>query len=134
MRPDGRRHTLKDLYHEDTYYEFLDRRWRWALISGILILVSVMGFVLRDGLNLGLDFTGGTSWQLTTAKGKTVSTSDVRDLVESEGVRDPKIVILGSDGIRVESSQVSRDEEQRITASLAKYGGITAKTPFASTG
>ena len=34
MRPDGRRHTLKDLYHEDTYYEFLDRRWRWALISG----------------------------------------------------------------------------------------------------
>ena len=67
MRPDGRRHTLKDLYHEDTYYEFLDRRWRWALISGILILVSVMGFVLRDGLNLGLDFTGGTSWQLTTA-------------------------------------------------------------------
>ena len=34
MRPDGRRHTLKDLYHEDTYYDFLDRRWRWALISG----------------------------------------------------------------------------------------------------
>ncbi len=127
MRPDGRRHTLKDLYHEDTYYEFLDRRWRWALISGLLILVSVMGFVLRDGLNLGLDFTGGTSWQLTAASGKNVSTGDIRSLVESEGVRDPKIVILGNNGIRVESSQVSRAEEARITASLAKYGGITAK-------
>ena len=88
----------------------------------------MLGFVLRDGLNLGLDFTGGTSWQLTAAKGKTASTSDVRDLVEKEGVRDPKIVILGSNGIRVESSQVGRAEEARITAALAKYGGITAKS------
>jgi len=127
MRPDGRRHTLRDLYHEDTYYDFLHRKWRWALISGVLILVSVLGFVLRDGLNLGLDFTGGTSWQLTVAKGKNVSTGDVRSLVESEGVRDPKIVILGSDGIRVESSQVGRAEEAKITAALAKYGGIGIK-------
>jgi len=67
MRPDGRRHTLRDLYHEDTYYDFLHRKWRWALISGVLILVSLLGFVLRYGLNLGLDFTGGTSWQLTEA-------------------------------------------------------------------
>jgi preprotein translocase subunit SecF len=127
MRPDGRRHTLKDLYHEDTYYDFLHRRWRWALISGTLILVSLLGFVLRDGLNLGLDFTGGTSWQLTVASGKNVSTADVRSLVESDGVKDPKIVILGSNGIRVESSQVSRAEENRITDALAKYGGIDVK-------
>ena len=127
MRPDGRRHTLRDLYHEDTYYDFLHRKWRWALISGVLILVSVLGFVLRDGLNLGLDFTGGTSWQLTVAKGKNVSTGDVRSLIESNGVKDPKIVILGSNGIRVESSQVSRAEEEKITAALAKYGGIGVK-------
>ena len=123
MRPDGRRHTLKDLYHEDTYYEFLDRKWRWALISGVLVLISVFGFVLRDGLNLGLDFTGGTSWQLTAAKGKTVGTSEVRDLVESAGIKDPKIVILGSDGIRVESSQVSRAEEAKVTAALRATAG-----------
>ena len=76
MRPDGRRHTLKDLYHEDTYYDFLHRRWRWVAISGALILISLLGFVLRDGLNLGLDFTGGTSWQLTAASGKNVSTGE----------------------------------------------------------
>ncbi|MGZ6998994.1 MAG: protein translocase subunit SecF [Acidimicrobiia bacterium] len=127
MRPDGRRHTLKDLYHEDTYYEFLDRRWRWALISGILILVSVIGFVARDGLNLGLDFTGGTAWQLTASSSKNVSAGAVRDLVEPLGIKDPKIVILGDRGIRVESPQVTRAEEGKITAALAKYGGITVK-------
>ena len=57
MRPDGRRHTLKDLYHENTYFDFLSRKWRWALVSGILVLVSILGLVV-NGLNLGLDFTG----------------------------------------------------------------------------
>ena len=42
MRPDGRRHTLRDLYHEDTYYDFLHRKWRWALISGVLIVFVIM--------------------------------------------------------------------------------------------
>jgi len=127
MRPDGRRHTIKDLYHEDTYYEFLDRRWRWVLISGLLILVSLVGFIARDGLNLGLDFTGGTAWQLTVAPGKQVTSANVRSVVEGLGIKDPKIVILGSRGIRVESPQVTPARELQVTAALAKFGGINAK-------
>ena len=93
MRPDGRRHTLKDLYHEDTYFDFLSRRWRWALLSGVLIAISIAGFVLRDGLNLGLDFTGGTSWQLTAVASEHPSTGDVRDVVSRCGHRGAEVVI-----------------------------------------
>ena len=124
MRPDGSRHTLKDLYHENTSYDFLHRRWRWVLISSALILVSLAGFVLRDGLNLGLDFTGGTSWQLTAANGKNVSTGDVRSVLDAQRVKDPKIVVLGGSGLRVEASTVSLVTEAKITAALAKYAGL----------
>ena len=124
MRPDGTRHTLKDLYHENTNFDFLHRRWRWVLISSVLILVSLAGFVLRDGLNLGLDFTGGTSWQLTAANGKSVSTGDVRSVLDAQRVKDPKIVILGGSGLRVEASTVSLGTEAKITAALAKYAGV----------
>lgn len=127
MRPDGRRHTLRDLYHEDTYFDFLSRKWRWALLSGILILISIAGFIARDGLNLGLDFTGGTAWQLTVAPGKSVSTGDVRSLVSGLGVKDPKIVVLGGNSVRVETETVNQASEAKITAALAKYGGVTAK-------
>jgi preprotein translocase subunit SecF len=127
VRPDGRRHTLRDLYHEDTYYEFLDRKWRWALISGILIAISVFGFVLRDGLNLGLDFTGGTAWQITASSSKDVSTADVRSLVGDVGIQDPKIVILGDRGVRIETTEVNRAKEEALTVALAKYGGIEAR-------
>jgi preprotein translocase subunit SecF len=127
MRPDGRRHTLRDLYHEDTYFDFLSRKWRWALLSGILILVSLLGFIARDGLNLGLDFTGGTAWQFTVASGKSVSTGDVRDLVSGLGVKDPKIVVLGGNSVRVETETVNQASEAKITAALADYGGIVVK-------
>ena len=127
MRPDGSRHTLKDLYHENTNYDFLHRRWRWVLISSLLILVSLAGFVLRDGLNLGLDFTGGTSWQLTAAKGKNVATGDVRSVLDAQRVKDPKIVVLGGSGLRVEASTVSLATEAKITAALAKYAGVNSR-------
>ncbi len=128
MRSDGRRHTLKDLYHEDTEFDFLHRRWRWVLISSILIAISVVGFVARDGLNLGLDFTGGTSWQFTTVSTKSPSTSALRSLLDAEKIKDPKIVILGSNGVRIEATTVDQALENRITASLAKYSGITTRS------
>ncbi len=126
MRSDGRRHTLKDLYHEDTEFDFLHRRWRWVLISTVLIAISVVGFVARDGLNLGLDFTGGTSWQFTTASTKSPSTADLRSLLDAEKIKDPKIVILGAHGVRIEATTVDQALENTVTASLAKYAGIAA--------
>ena len=37
MRADGKHHTLKDLYHERTNFDFLHRKWRWALLSGVVL-------------------------------------------------------------------------------------------------
>ena len=130
MKPDGTRHTLKDLYHENTSFDFLHRRWRWALISGLLILVSVAGFVLRDGLNLGLDFTGGTAWQITATSGKSPSAGDVRTVLVGVGVKDAKVVVLGDRGIRVEASTLGRAGETAVTDALAKYAGV--KSPAVS--
>ena len=32
----GRRHRFADLYHERTNYQFIDRSWRWLMLSGSL--------------------------------------------------------------------------------------------------
>ncbi len=127
MKSDGTRHTLKDLYHENTSFDFLDRRWRWVLVSVLLILVSLAGFVLRDGLNLGLDFTGGTSWQITAAPGKSASAGDVRNVLDGVGISDAKVVLLGDRGIRVEASALGRAGETAVTDALAKYAGVRSR-------
>ena len=46
-----------------TNYEFV-RKWRtWALLSLVIIGLG-FGALLGRGLKLGLDFKGGTSWEV----------------------------------------------------------------------
>ncbi len=120
--PDGRRHRLADLYHERTNYQFIERSWRWAVLSGTLIVIAV-GSLLISGLNLGIDFTGGTQWQFTMGKGSP-SVADVRGVVEKEGVSDPKVLIVGGTQVRVQSKDVSAATKQKIVTALEKYGSV----------
>jgi preprotein translocase subunit SecF len=121
MRPDGRRHTLKDLYHERTNFDFLHRKWRWALLSGVVLLAGLVGFVV-NGLNLGIDFTGGTVWELEGKRSP--STGDIRQLLVDQGLDEPKIVILGDNGIRVQGEDLSRAKQDDVTRALAEYGKV----------
>jgi len=118
------RHTFADLYHERTHFQFIEHSWRWAVLSGTLILISVVAFAL-SGLNLGIDFEGGTQWQFTVGSAKgSASVSDVRDAIDPLGIGDAKVLIVGSDSVRVQSKDLNAPEQSKVTAALAKYAGI----------
>jgi preprotein translocase subunit SecF len=132
--PDGRRHTLADFYHERTNFDFASRPWRWAILSGTVILIALIAMFTR-GLNLGIDFEGGTSWQ-GSVKGKSASVSDVRNIVKPFGLGDAKIQTLKGDSgtsVRVESKNVNPNDEDKVTDALAKYGGVTRADVSVST-
>ncbi|HTD50546.1 MAG TPA: hypothetical protein VK771_08100, partial [Acidimicrobiia bacterium] len=63
-----RRHRLSDFYHERTNFQFIKHSKRWAILSGTLIVLSFVALFAR-GLNFGLDFEGGTSWQVQMVHG-----------------------------------------------------------------
>jgi preprotein translocase subunit SecF len=122
--PVKQRHTLSDIYHERTHFQFIERSWRWAILSGTLILISVVAFAI-SGLNLGIDFEGGTQWQFTVASAKgSASVSDVRDAVDPLGLGDAKVLIVGSNSVRVQSKDLSAAQQAKVTAALAKYAGV----------
>jgi preprotein translocase subunit SecF len=125
-RADGRRHTPADFYHERTNFDFTGRPWRWAIVSGTFLLIAVVAMFTR-GLNLGIDFEGGTSWQVPV-EGKSPAVGDVRDLVEGLGVSDARVLVLEGDSgqsVRVQSEEVNPAVEDRITDALAQYGNAT---------
>jgi preprotein translocase subunit SecF len=133
-RPDGRRHTLADFYHERTNFDFTGRPWRWLILSGTLILIAVIALSTR-GLNLGIDFEGGTSWQVPV-KGKSASVGDVRDVVKPFGLTDAKVLVLKGDSgtsVRVQSKDVNPNAEGNVTDALAKYGGVQRSDVSVST-
>ncbi|MFA5882224.1 MAG: protein translocase subunit SecF [Acidimicrobiia bacterium] len=120
--PGGRRHTFRDLYHEHTNYQFIDRSWRWAVLSGSMVLISLL-FLVFSGLNLGIDFTGGTQWSFTV-DGASASAADVRDVLSSQGQANAKVLILGSSGVRVQTEELKPAERTKITDALAKYANV----------
>jgi preprotein translocase subunit SecF len=124
-RADGRRHTPADFYHERTNFDFTRRAWRWAILSGTVILIALIAMFTR-GLNLGIDFEGGTSWQVPV-RGKSASVSDVRDVIRPLGLGDAKVLVLEGDSgrsVRVQSKDINPSAEDKVTDALAQYGGV----------
>jgi preprotein translocase subunit SecF len=99
-----------------------------------LILIAVIALSTR-GLNLGIDFEGGTSWQVPV-KGKSASVGDVRDVVKPFGLTDAKVLVLKGDSgtsVRVQSKDVNPNAEGNVTDALAKYGGVQRSDVSVST-
>jgi preprotein translocase subunit SecF len=120
-----RRHTFKDFYHERTNFQFIPHSRRWLVLSSILIIVSVAALAVR-GLNLSIEFEGGTSWQVTMADGRDASTAEIRDILEPLGFGDAKVSTLsgqGDESIRVQAEIVG-DPTRRIQRALADAAGL----------
>jgi len=121
-----RRHRFSDLYHERTNFQFIKHSKRWAIVSGTLILLSFVALFAR-GLNFGIDFEGGTSWQVRMAKGHSAHVAEVRDKLRPLGFSDAKVSILsGRNGQSVNAQEhVVADPIQTIREALATYGHVT---------
>ncbi|MEK9526639.1 MAG: protein translocase subunit SecF [Acidimicrobiaceae bacterium] len=108
------------LFRNEHHFDF-PAMWRKALIgSAVLVLVSVGALVFR-GLNLGIEFEGGTAWEVT-APG--VSVADTRDALGGTGAESGKIQTLGSDAIRVRADLDTQEEVAAVTATLAELASV----------
>jgi len=112
--------TLRMLFRNEHHFDF-PAMWRTALVgSAVLVLISVGALVFR-GLNLGIEFEGGTAWEVT-APG--VSVADTRDALGGTGAESGKIQTLGSDAIRVRADLDTQDEVAVVTATLAELASV----------
>jgi len=126
-RPDGapRRSVWGRLYHGETNIDFVGRTRLWFALSGTLILIGVLAFVVRGGFNLGIDFEGGVVWEVPAQE---VSVAEVRDAVAEFGLAGSTIQeVDGDEGrtIRVEAEPVEPETSDEISVTLAELTGNT---------
>ena len=125
-----RRHRPSDLYHERTNFQFIKHSRRWLIISSTLIVLSLLLLFVR-GLNFGIDFEGGTAWQVQMTGGKTAKVADVRSLLANLGFDNANVSVLtppggGAPSVRVEA-RVIDDPTHIVQVALGKYGGVQDK-------
>lgn len=69
-------------------FKIVERNKLWFGISGVIILIGLF-FIFAWGLNLGIDFTGGTIVQIDL--GKTFNTDEIREITDKY---DPEAAII----------------------------------------
>jgi len=104
------------LYHGELSYDIVGKRKRWYILSGIILLLAIIGLFGR-GLNYGIEFKGGAEFQVP-ATGCTIET--VRDSVKGAGVEgDPIVTQLGDSRFRVQTEELTPDQSKAVTTALA---------------
>ena len=108
------------LYRGEISYDFVGKRRRWYVISGVILAIAVLALLIR-GLNLGIEFKGGAEFRFTSTK---ASVASVRDTVTSTGLGgDPIVQKIGNDTYRVATTKLSADQSNKVQQTIAdKYG------------
>ena len=82
-----------EFFHKATNFPFMATRRLWYTLSIILIAASIALFFIR-GLNLSVDFTGGTTVEATFPG--TADVEKVRTALETAGFHEPTVQAFGT--------------------------------------
>jgi preprotein translocase subunit SecF len=107
------------LYNGLTNFQIISKWKRWFTLSGVVIAIGLVTLLIR-GLNLGIDFTGGTVWQVPA---KTASVAQARDAVRSLGFAEAKIQTLESGGtrfLRIQGEDSTPKQQADVSTALTK--------------
>ena len=110
------------LYNGQASIDFVGRWRTWYLLSGVILLVSIAALGLR-GLNLGIEFRGGSDYSLPAA---TCSIEDARVTAEQATGAQAIVTQTSSGTIRVQTETMAPEESALVGKQLAEACGIPA--------
>ena len=110
------------LYRGETRFDFVGRRKIWFAISTLIIVLGIVSIILRGGLNLGIEFKGGTEWTIA-APG--ISQTQATDAVKGTGVIDPTIQLLGTGknqtlNVQSDINRLSQSQQDAVNTRVQK--------------
>lgn len=107
-------------------YRFLEKRRSAYLVSAALIVFGLLSIFLHRGINYGVDFTGGTLFQIRF--NQDVTASDVRSALTGAGLTNVQVQNFGQSNeflVRTVEFLEGEDREldERVDASLDERFG-----------
>jgi preprotein translocase subunit SecF len=120
-----------DLYTGKKSVDFVGKRRLWYSIAIVMMAISVIIPFAGGGFNFGIEFRGGSQFQITGAS--TVEQQPAIDAVQSVVPGEvTRVTTVGADGVRVQTDQLSDGETREVAASLADAYGVQVADVTAS--
>lgn len=123
--PTKNRSFISKLFRSDFNVDFVGKRNRWFTLSGILLVISI-GAMIFSGLNLGVEFTGGSVFSVKVSAAeadpeKFTTAVQATDLPDLEYVQT---TVIGSDTMRVQTRSLETDEVPIVRTAIAEVAGV----------
>lgn len=114
---------LRRFYWGQSHIDFVGRYRLWLGISAAVLVVAIAAIVI-NGLNLSIDFAGGTTWRVPS---DTFTKDQAEAVAEQFELEDPTVREAQSAGLNViylESRQVEPEKAAEVTDALAQASGL----------
>ena len=120
-----RRSALGRLYHGETSIDFYGRRW-WGIGLSIVLLLITFGSLAVRGLNLGIDFEGGVSWEVPA---QNFTVDQARGVLEANGINGDRAKIYERESatgknILVQVEDQPLETQTAVRVALASGAGV----------
>jgi preprotein translocase subunit SecF len=110
------------LHSGETSIDYIGKRRRLYAFSGLLVIVSIAALSLQ-GLHLGIEFKGGSSYTITKPGG---TIAQAESALDSAGITGERIIQqVGNDKIRVQTGSLTTEDSNAVQDSLAATFAIS---------
>ena len=99
-------------FFQNTNIDFMKYRKQFVLVSAALLAIAIFAVFIRGGLNLGIDFAGGT--QVTLKFQEQPQIDELRDVISAAGIGDAQIQRFGvedANEVIIKTATVTGSEE-----------------------
>jgi preprotein translocase subunit SecF len=112
------------LHSGETSIDYIGKRRRWYAFSGLLIIVSIAALSLQ-GLHLGIEFKGGSSYTVSKAGG---TIAQAESALATAGITGEKVIQqVGNDKIRIQTGTLSAEQSNAVEDALASTFGVSVE-------
>ena len=119
------RRNLRACYQSTNDFNFV-KTFRWGLIVALVVSVISTISLFANGLNLGIDFEGGSVWEVPSDG---ASVEDARGVMTELDAGSAKIQLVtnadGTEVLRIQADVTEDAESRAVTQTLAEFGGVT---------
>ena len=120
-----------DLYTGARSYDFVGKRRIWYVIAAVMLLISIAVPIARGGFVFGIEFTGGSEFQVTNPASVDQPTAEaaVQEVVPTAS---PRVTIIGGTSVRVQTEQLTQTENEEVREALATAYDVPVEQVTAS--
>jgi preprotein translocase subunit SecF len=117
-----------DLYSGRKSIDFVGRKWLWYAMSGLIVILAVGGLWVQ-GLNMGIEFTGGAQYRVSLPSSQVTQNEadSLRNAVAGTGINaaaTPVVTTSGTNAILVQVEPLTSTESAQIQDAIVQETGV----------